>query len=221
MLKRICGILILCLCCSSVFSATQDTLDFTLIVNKSGVTQFYFCEPENSAVRMTSLSFPLVTNASNPVGTSVGISWNLFPDGAYSDATQNLRLVLEAASNSYFSANLSVQDFMLLNQSESIGLNYDIAIQEGSYKSNLDFSPVGLSIPKEEIDVRIPASERRMTIFEGLVGTSGASGNVVLNLTLNPPMTSITNDDGTVSEVEQFMMNGEYIGYLMLRVETY
>ena len=31
----------------------------------------------------------------------------------------------------------------------------------------------------------------------------------------------IEDEDGTVTESAEFLMEGEYIGYLMLRVETY
>lgn len=230
MMKRIILLFaVFCLCCSFVFAAEtnsdeSNSVSFTLVVNKSGVTQFFFCEPGNSSVRRNSLSFDIMTNPSVAVTESVGVYWSLFPEGDYSDATQNLRLVLEAASSSAFSENTAAQDFMLINRAESsVGLNYDIDIQEGTYSNSVGngFSPEGITISPNERDERIPASERMITLFQGTVGTNGGSGSVTLDLELNPPITSIENEDGTVTESAEFLMEGEYIGYLMLRVETY
>ena len=218
MRRMIFILLFVVFCCSALCFA--ESLEFSLVFNKSGVTQFYFCEPSNNEIRMNSLSFSLISNASQSASAEIGVVWKLFPDGVYSDATENLRLILEAASANPTPSNDNSQDYMLHENSDnSIGVNYNINIESYVIKENT-YKPQDLEIDINERGTPIPGEERRIILFEGTVGNNGASGSATLNLELNPPKTVTTQPDGTVTEGYAFM-NGEYTGYLILHVQSY
>ena len=100
--------------CFPVLSKENNAINFSLEFSKTGVTSFYFCEPGRPNVRMNSIVFPILSDVATAVKTSVGVHWNLFPEG--SNVTENIRLVLGASSSGTFSSNESLRGFMLVNR---------------------------------------------------------------------------------------------------------
>lgn len=190
-------IILLALSIFCAYSAETVSDEFNIVFSKVGVSRFYFSEAGKPDVVMKNAVMPLLEGENKIASTDIGVVWELYPSDA--DTAENMKLSLIFSSDNTVAADTD-ENYMMRDISGSdTGFNYDAQIIGSS-----------LVLGSDDYNKPIAQSNRRLTLFEGLVSpidTENGAGDATVNLSID------TDKIAAVS--------GTYRGYLILYLESY
>ena len=191
-----------------------NTIGFDIVLTREGEESLYFSSPDDYESQiMDSLAFDLVSNPAQALSATrekwVGVVWELYPDLT---AVASVSLYLEASAQPSYNGPAG---FMLQEMSDSsLGLNFSMYCFDGVEAKTRPAENTATSSKSLSVDERnkgLPASDRRIQIFSQSPATGSISGHALVKLKLDPPL----------QNGEPVFTDGDYMGNLILHVETY
>ena len=192
-----------------ISNGQSKIISFQAEINKTGTPVLYFSDPDNYTLQANALYFSIVGGQVETSTAEIGVVWRLFPEAGKS----NIKLTLEASEQPAYSVTPDSEGYMLAasGSSEIAGLNYSITNPDGFTGDSI---VSGVTITNtEDITKPIKASQRQVTIADKQnVTSNGIEGETTLALKLDPP---------EYNNGEEYFMASEYVGYLILHVDSY
>lgn len=190
-----------------------NTIGFDIVLTREGEESLYFSSPDDYESQiMDSLAFDLVSNPAQALSATrekwVGVVWELYPDLT---AVASVSLYLEASAQPSYNGP---EGFMLQEMDDSSrGLNFSMFCfnnVEANTKPDENAATKSKIINVDEINKTLAASNRRIQIFTQSPASGSISGHALVKLKLEPPRQG----------EERVFTDGDYMGYLILHVET-
>lgn len=186
------------------------TIEFDIVLNKTGSDSLYFFDPDTKEVLMSAQDFGLLSgDAETELTLELGAGWRIFPELESAYDTIPVKIMVQFSDRPELQAS---DAYMMGRISESgenpppIGLNFSASI-----KSTDDSSSDSIVISGDQVAAELPESQRILELFSGSVGNGGTTGEKIIVLTLVPPKA----DDGS-----SYYMDGDYRGYIIMYTEV-
>ena len=185
------------------------TIDFDIVLNKTGSDSLYFFDPDTKEVLMSAQDFGLLTDAATELTLELGAGWRIFPELETAYDTVPVKIMVQFSDQPELQASAAYMMGRISEPGENsppIGLNFSVFVK------NEDGSSVGsIVISGDQVAAELPESQRILELFSGSVGNGGTTGEKIIVLTLVPPK----SDDGS-----DYYMDGDYRGYIIMYVEV-
>lgn len=191
-----------------------NTVGFDIVLTREGEESLYFSSPyDYESQIMDSLAFDLVSDPAQALSATrekwVGVVWELYPD--LTDVATSVSLYLEASAQPSYNGP---EGFMLQEMDDSSrGLNFSMFCfnnVEANTTPDENAATKSKIISVDEINKTLAASNRRIQIFTQSPASGSISGHALVKLKLEPPLQG----------EERVFTDGDYMGYLILHVET-
>lgn len=184
------------------------TIDFDIVLNKTGSDSLYFFDPYTKDVLMSAQDFGLLTDAATELTLKLGAGWRIFPELESAYDTIPVKIMVQFSDRPELQASAAYMMGRISEPGENqhpIGLNFSASIE------NTDGSVDSIVISGDQVTEKLPESQRILELFSGSVGNGGTTGEKNIVLKLVPPKA----DDGS-----SYYMDGDYRGYIIMYAEV-
>lgn len=212
MMKKIIVLLIILIAITCSLSAVDNTIDFTLVLNKNGTDDIWFSNSDNDTARGSSINpvvFPLISTGATSITRVIYFYW--IKQSSNSIAIK-LSFVADPTDTEHTEGSVTTKDltgngYMMRRTGSKIGRNITVTMVD---KSN---NAIGSVTPTtNEVFTPMP------------IGSTGDTSSSDRSITFNPETynslatLSLTVNQGNVDGSQKWEIESQYEGYIMAEI---